>query len=211
MNPHGSSLNPYATSYIPLSQRGANRTFVAENSSRENIGSKRTFIVENASRENIGANLPGYSEQCVYNPPYSNISPRLNMHHGKKAPVAAASAVKNHPFHGSLSQQSGDLTEMEMFDREVNMDLELLQVSFPGLSEQSLTDVYFANKGDLDAAIDMLSQLENKHPHDVEYDPESLPDTLDIGDISESGFVAVDQASFRMKNVANHASTSSRF
>ncbi|KAL0553288.1 hypothetical protein IC582_007177 [Cucumis melo] len=195
MKPHGSSLNPFATSYIPLSQRGANRTFIAENT----------------SRENIGANLPGYSEQCLY-PPYNNsISPRLNMNHGKKASVAASSAVKNHPFHGSLSQQSSDLSEMEIFDREVNMDLELLQVSFPGLSEQSLTDVYFANKGDLDAAIDMLSQLENKHPHDVEYDPESLPDTLDIGDISESGFVTVDQPSFRMKNVANQASTSSRF
>ncbi|KGN60127.1 polyadenylate-binding protein-interacting protein 5 [Cucumis sativus] len=195
MKPHGSSLNPFATSYIPLSQRGANRTFIGENT----------------SRENIGANLPGYSEQCVYNPPYNNsISPRLNMNHGKKASVAGA-AVKNHPFLGSLSQQSSDLTEMEMFDREVNMDIELLQVSFPGLSEQSLTDVYFANKGDLDAAIDMLSQLENKHPHDVEYDPESLPDTLDIGDISESGFVTVDQPSFRMKNVANQASTSSRF
>lgn len=144
MKPHGSSLNPFATSYIPLSQRGANRTFIGENT----------------SRENIGANLPGYSEQCVYNPPYNNsISPRLNMNHGKKASVAGA-AVKNHPFLGSLSQQSSDLTEMEMFDREVNMDIELLQVSFPGLSEQSLTDVYFANKGDLDAAIDMLSQLE---------------------------------------------------
>lgn len=144
MKPLGSSLNPYATSYIPLSKREANKTFIAENSSKDSIGS----------------NFPGHSEHYMHNPPYENIPPHLNMRHGEKAPVTVTSAVKNHPFHGSFSQQISDLTEMEMLDREIYMDLEFLQASFPGLSEQSLSDVYFANKGDLDAAIDMLSQLE---------------------------------------------------
>ena len=136
MKPHGSSLNPYATSYIPISKREANKAFIAESS----------------SRENIGANLPGNSEQKMCG---------LNLRNGKKAPDdAVASAVKNHPFHGSLSKDNSELAEMETFHTEVNMELELLQICFPGLSEQSLTDVYFANNADLDAAMDMLNQLE---------------------------------------------------
>lgn len=144
MTPHRFSLNPFATSYIPLSRRETNRTFIAENS----------------SNESIRANFPGYSEHNMHNPPYDNISPRLNMRHGEMAPVAIASPVQNHPFQGSLPHHISELTEMEIVDREFNKDVEFLRTIFPGLSEQSIADVFLANEGDMDATIEMLCQLE---------------------------------------------------
>lgn len=189
MTPHRFSLNPFATSYIPLSRRETNRTFIAENS----------------SNESIRANFPGYSEHNMHNPPYDNISPRLNMRHGEMAPVAIASPVQNHPFQGSLPHHISEFTEMEIVDREFNKDVEFLRTIFPGLSEQSIADVFLANEGDMDATIEMLCQLENNDPLDFECAPECLPDTLDIGDSPESGFVAVDQ------QTKNEASSSSRF
>ncbi|KAG5121705.1 hypothetical protein JHK84_040045 [Glycine max] len=92
----------------------------------------------------------------------------------------------------------------QLLDEEVDMDLEYLRMNFPGISYQSLVDVYNVNSGDLDAAIDMLSQLE------LEGDETSgiLPETLDIGDVSESGLPA-DSASLKQKNVAEETNTSS--
>ncbi|XP_022141760.1 polyadenylate-binding protein-interacting protein 5-like [Momordica charantia] len=196
MKPLGSSLNPYAASYIPLSKREADKNFIAENS----------------SKKSIGGNFSGYSEHYMHNPPYDSISPNSNLRLGEKAPIAVGSAMKNHPSHGSLSQHKSEFNEMvEMFDKDFDLDLEFLKASFPGLSDQSLTDVYLANKGDVDAAIDMLSLLENKQPFGSEdYVPEGLPDSLDIGDISEYGFAADNQPSFKMKNVVGNASTSFR-
>lgn len=145
MKPLGSSLNPYAASYIPLSKREADKNFIAENS----------------SKKSIGGNFSGYSEHYMHNPPYDSISPNSNLRLGEKAPIAVGSAMKNHPSHGSLSQHKSEFNEMvEMFDKDFDLDLEFLKASFPGLSDQSLTDVYLANKGDVDAAIDMLSLLE---------------------------------------------------
>lgn len=46
---------------------------------------------------------------------------------------------------------------MEM---DIDMDIEYLLVTFSGLSQESITDVYLANSGDLEATIEMLNQLE---------------------------------------------------
>ncbi|KAF5774049.1 putative polyadenylate-binding protein-interacting protein 5/6 [Helianthus annuus] len=53
---------------------------------------------------------------------------------------------------------------------------------FPGVSDESLSSVYTACNGDIEAAVEMLSQLE-LHSGDF---TENLPDSLDIGDVSEA-------------------------
>ncbi|KAF8060112.1 hypothetical protein N665_1222s0003 [Sinapis alba] len=61
-----------------------------------------------------------------------------------------------------------DDLDMEM---DIYMDIEYLLVTFSGLSQESITDVYLANGGGLEATIEMLNQLE----------------TLDIGDLCKPG------------------------
>ncbi|KAL8139230.1 hypothetical protein V2J09_005251 [Rumex salicifolius] len=70
--------------------------------------------------------------------------------------------------------------EVKFTDEEYEMDLAYLQMSFPGMSDQSLVDVYTVNDGDLEASLEMLSQLEVS----VET-PDGLPDALGIGDVPE--------------------------
>ncbi|XLR36246.1 hypothetical protein S83_064146 [Arachis hypogaea] len=90
-------------------------------------------------------------------------------------------------------------------DYDPDMDVEYLRMQFPGISEESLRDVYMVNECDIDAAVEMLNQLELKF--DGVESSGSLPETLDIGDVSESGS-ASDSASLKLKNVAAEASTS---
>ena len=52
------------------------------------------------------------------------------------------------------------MANKQIMDEEFNMDLEYLRMTFPGLSIESLLDVYMANNRDLEAAVDMLDQLE---------------------------------------------------
>lgn len=40
------------------------------------------------------------------------------------------------------------------------MNLEFLQMTYPGLSYQSLAAVYLENKEDMEATVEMLNQLE---------------------------------------------------
>ncbi|PON58939.1 Ubiquitin system component Cue [Trema orientale] len=118
--------------------------------------------------------------------------------------VFSAKSHSSHGFYSGSSQNVNELAEKQLLDEEFDIDLEYLQMTFPGLSEQSLADVYLANKGDLEATVDMLNQLEF---HTVE-SSESLPDTLDIGDVSESGSSA-HFASLKLKNVPGAAEGSS--
>uniref|UniRef100_A0A2P2LPD5 CUE domain-containing protein n=1 Tax=Rhizophora mucronata TaxID=61149 RepID=A0A2P2LPD5_RHIMU len=68
---------------------------------------------------------------------------------------ASSVALKSQSAHGvsGSSSQKLDMTE------EVEMDLDYLRMEFPGISDESLTGVYMANKGDLEATEDMLNQL----------------------------------------------------
>lgn len=45
-------------------------------------------------------------------------------------------------------------------DLEMDMEIEYLSATFFDLSHESISDVYLANNGDLDATIEMLNQLE---------------------------------------------------
>ncbi|KAL0874575.1 hypothetical protein Bca101_024280 [Brassica carinata] len=76
--------------------------------------------------------------------------------------------------------RDADDSDLEM---DIDMDIEYLLVTFSGLSEESITDVYLANGGDLEATIEMLNQLEI---YNIETQ-EQLSETLDIGDLCKSG------------------------
>ncbi|XP_010541637.1 PREDICTED: polyadenylate-binding protein-interacting protein 5-like [Tarenaya hassleriana] len=89
-----------------------------------------------------------------------------------------AQGVKSYPgSEVSVPKQSSDMTHKQMRDEdlEMDMDVEFLLMIFPGLSHESIADVYLANNGDIEAAMDMLTQLET-----YSSEPESLPDTLDF-------------------------------
>ncbi|KAG6643857.1 hypothetical protein I3843_08G016400 [Carya illinoinensis] len=185
-----SSLNPYAESYIPLSKRDANDS---------------TYVTARVSK---------IDNECVqFGGPvqlHHKASIDSKSHGTEKVPSPEVFTLKSQPVHAYVpsAQNVNQVTDKQISDEEYDMDLEYLQMSFPGISVQSLTDVYLANKGDLDATMDMLNQLEF---YSLETS-EILPDTLDIGDVSEFGS-SVDCASLKLKNIggeANAASSSSK-
>ncbi|XP_047941329.1 polyadenylate-binding protein-interacting protein 7-like [Salvia hispanica] len=61
------------------------------------------------------------------------------------------------PRHGLLADMS---SEQLMLDSSDVSPLEFLASQFPGFAAESLTEVYFANGGDLNLTIEMLTQLE---------------------------------------------------
>ncbi|XP_028802387.1 polyadenylate-binding protein-interacting protein 5 [Neltuma alba] len=188
MKPGASSLNPYAAAYIPLSKREADGgTCVAGGDYKSYEGP-------------VGFQTPQHTTQDQHRlHPSTRASQKLftsQAYHVKGQPESSSS--------GSVAQGAVQMADKQMLDEESDMDLEYLRMTFPGISDQSLIDVYMVNGGDLESAIDMLSQLE----FDGVHSSESLPETLDIGDISESGNFA-DSASLKLKNAAAEAGTSS--
>ncbi|XWS70814.1 hypothetical protein CRYUN_Cryun03dG0081400 [Craigia yunnanensis] len=187
MKPGVSSLNPHAPSYVPLAKREANDNVIFKDIKRGN---------------EIAWFEP--SSHFAHNPHYSNASLDSVTHGTEKYQVAEACALKSHPARGSLMQNLDEMTNTQIMDEKFDMDLEYLRMSFPGLSNESLLDVYLANNGDLEAAVDMLNQLEM---YTVEFS-ETLPDTLAIGDVCESRFSATCGA-LKLKNLAGQTSASS--
>jgi hypothetical protein len=176
MKPGVSTLNPYAASYIPLSARSTvDKIKVAAEDSKI-VGDSALF----GSAENRN-----YGKSCM----------NANALGSETFSMPEVFATKNHHRVTYDSYGSPVPLEYPTVEDEFDMDLEFLCMQFPGLSVESLADVYMANNRDLDAAFDMLSQLEYN---------DNLPETLDIGDISESG-------SSKLKNVVGEASTSSVF
>lgn len=94
--------------------------------------------------------------------PLSGAHPSVDDHKLKGQQVDAADGVP------SGNSQEAD---SKIMDEESEMDLAYLQMTFPGLSDQSLADVYNFNSGDLDASVDMLNHLESA---------DNLQDALDI-------------------------------
>ncbi|KAK6248264.1 hypothetical protein QUC31_019829 [Theobroma cacao] len=170
MKPGVSSLNPYAASYIPLAKREGNDNVAAKDIKRGN---------ETAWYEP--------SSHLAHNPHHSNTSLDSVTHGTGKHQIPEACALKSHPAHGSFMQNLGEMTDKQIMDEEFDMDLEYLCMIFPGLSNESLLDVYW------------MYTVESS---------ETLPDTLDIGDVSESGSSATCGA-LKLKNVAGEASASS--
>lgn len=62
--------------------------------------------------------------------------------------------------HGLPSENLHEM-DAKLMDEESEIDLAYLQMTFPGVSDQSLLDVYNVNRGDLEASVDMLTHLES--------------------------------------------------
>ncbi|XP_047154297.1 protein starmaker-like [Vigna umbellata] len=74
-----------------------------------------------------------------------------------------------------LDRQAWVSSQMaEWLEAEAEMDIRYLKKSFPDISQQSLTDVYLVNGGDLGDTLDMLSLLESD-----DLGPSEIPDIDD--------------------------------
>lgn len=134
-----SSLNPNATSYVPLSKR------VLDGQSE--MLDRATKIIENSIHFGQGHDE---KKACVLS----------NAHETEYFPFVGDFTLQSYHAQGSSSQHPTPLMEKLILDEVYDMDLEYLQMRFPGLSHQSLFDVYLANKSDVEASIDMLNDLE---------------------------------------------------
>lgn len=138
----------------------------------------------------------------------SETSDSTTSHHHEEKKLAATDNLKlkaQESSDGASSQVSGqiisDLKSGED-DDDFEMELAYLQMSFPGMSDQSVMDVYTVNNGDFDASLEMLNELESFECAD------GLPDALDIGDVSEP-FLSGECSSTKAKDVAIESSSSS--
>lgn len=162
-----SSLNPFAESYIPLSVRepkneGKTSEITAEKSPKSS-GETTWFGTRSQG--------PKETKQIYLQ---SDASFDLNIHGIEELLIGEDFMKKGH-------ENPSNETEKYYTDEDSQMDLAYLGTLFPGISDQSLLDVYTANGGDLEASIDMLNQLEF-YPVDAR---RHLPESLDIGDVSD--------------------------
>jgi len=94
---------------------------------------------------------------------YVPISKRVDYGGGDDGLVFAA---KSPTVEVSMPKKSSEMAYKQIRDddldleMDIDMDIEYLLVTFSGLSQESITDVYLANGGDLEATIEMLNQLE---------------------------------------------------
>ncbi|ONI34178.1 hypothetical protein PRUPE_1G466700 [Prunus persica] len=144
MKPGLSSLNPYAAAYIPLSKRETD---------------DRMYVTTKDSSRSNEAVWFGTPQNNSQNQPHSKSYLESDAPGTARLPSPKSFAVKSYPAHGSYGSSSQNVNEVTAHE-DFDMALDYLEMTFPGISDQSLTDVYLANKGDLDATIDMLNQLE---------------------------------------------------
>lgn len=114
---------------------------------------------------------PGASKLNPYAAEYVPLAKR-GENAGKPAPVNSYSSIafldsSSHENTVPLQPDEGHNVEYDQDGeneadegQQVEIDVAYLQTQFPTISEQSLLDVYCVNEYDLDAAHDMLSQLE---------------------------------------------------
>lgn len=137
-----SSLNPYAAAYIPLSRRG--------------ISDGNKDIEITASKSGDEGPQPA---SATTHTQYQKAPQSYNVY----GTISEDSKLKGqtvYETYGSSSLYPDEMTEKHKLDDDSDMDLTYLQMTFPGVSDESLSDVYLINKGDLDATVDMLNQLE---------------------------------------------------
>ncbi|XP_059642279.1 polyadenylate-binding protein-interacting protein 5-like [Cornus florida] len=186
-----SSLNPYAASYIPLSQRGA---------PDGNKDYKLTAEHSKNGNETIWLGL--HSEDTTQNQLQSKVSQNYDAYGILDSKLTAHSASASY---GSLSHNPSEMIEKQILDEEFDMGLAYLQMTFPGISDESLSDVYLANNGDLEATVDMLNHLEM---YTVDSD-EDIPGSSKSVDVSEPGSSSKAAASLKLKKLAGEVGGSS--
>ncbi|KAM3378812.1 polyadenylate-binding protein-interacting protein 6-like [Capsicum galapagoense] len=171
-----STLNPYAESYVPISKRGAPDGNKEARSPKEfKSGSEAVWLASGVTAARNQYPTPQSADQYK---------------------------LKGHSAYGSPSHSPVGSMGKRVLGEESYMDLAYLQMTFPGMSDESLSEVYLANKCDLDAAVDMLNQLEI---YSGDYS-EQLPDTLDIGDVSDLG-ISGESSSQKLKTVIGEPAT----
>ncbi|XP_068652637.1 polyadenylate-binding protein-interacting protein 5-like [Aristolochia californica] len=134
LKPRKSLLNPYADSFVPLSRQGAGKHNKSDDTS-ENIKESSQVMMSESETSNIAS---GIAKSHVDASHFNKLS-----------------------LENSTLKNPDDETERPNIVDELEYDLAFLAATFPGVSDQSLADVYFANGGDLDATIEMMNQLEN--------------------------------------------------
>ncbi|XP_041995445.1 polyadenylate-binding protein-interacting protein 6-like isoform X2 [Salvia splendens] len=173
----GSSLNPNAAAYVPLFKRGSADV-------NKEFGSPEEFNSENE----VGQF--GYRQNVILR--HSQIA---------GAPQTAEYPKWKYNYRDEYVASTSQYPEKPGTDEDSDIDLTYMQMNFPGISLESLSDVYQASGCDLDSAIDMVHQLEIMHVDSSD----KLPDTLDIGDIPDSAPV---KAPLEAMNATSGASTS---
>ncbi|KAJ8555412.1 hypothetical protein K7X08_012908 [Anisodus acutangulus] len=176
MKTRTSTLNPFAESYVPISKRGAPDGNKEASFPKEfKSGSEAVWLAPGVTAVRNQQQTPQIADQYK---------------------------LKDYSAYGSPSHSPVGAIGKQVLGEESYMDLAYLQMTFPGTSDESLSEVYLASKCDLEAAVDMLNQLE-ADPGDF---AENLPDTLDIGDVSDSGFIG-DSSSQKLKTVTRETAT----
>ncbi|XP_073269230.1 polyadenylate-binding protein-interacting protein 6-like [Primulina huaijiensis] len=191
MKPGSSTLNPHASSYVPLSKRVA-----VDKSKDSNI----LLELQNENEAVWLGHQPGNTQGQ-----FGNVSSSYLPNAGAFQSAEISKWKDRHAgvIYASSSYYQNNMPERSNSDEESDMDLAYLQMTFPGISEESISEAYMANRGDLDATVDMLNHLEHDH---VDFS-EKLPDTLDIEDVPEPGSFG-DFASLKQKSVAGEAGSS---
>lgn len=140
---------------------------------------------------------------------YAPLSKREGDSSKHVAADAATHDVQHQQPYGYGVQGKGSSSGSQMRNDDSEFDMEFLLANFSDLSIESVRDVYLANDGDVDATIEMLTQLEIYSNEAEEYLP--LPDTLDIGDAPETIETSTSTSSAppKQKNASNEASASS--
>ncbi|XP_047940585.1 polyadenylate-binding protein-interacting protein 6 [Salvia hispanica] len=179
----GSSLNPNAAAYVPLFKRGAADV-------KKEFGLHQEFN----SEDEVGQF--GYRHA---NTQHQNVIQRHSQ-------IAGAPQIAEYPklkdnYRNEFVASTSQYPEKPSIDEDSDIDLMYMQMNFPEISLESISDVYQVSGCDLYSAIDMLHHLE-MFPDDSS---DKLPDTLDIGDIPDSAPV---KAPLEAKNAATGASTS---
>lgn len=133
MESRGSSLNPDAPPFIPLSKKGAHVTTRVTTSK----DSKGTTTNTNSLTQ---AFLDFHIDEME--------RPRTQKGFTVKGQSAMAS------YNSSTSES------VNGFEEKFDMDLTFLKMSFPDIAYQSLVDAYDFNQRDLEETLDMLIELQ---------------------------------------------------
>lgn len=148
MKPGSSTLNPHASSYVPLSKR-----VVVDESKDLNL----LLELQNENKAVWLGHEPGNTQGQL-----GNVSSSYLPNAGAFEAVEIFKLKDHHAgeIYSPSSYCQDDMPERSNSDEESDMDLAYLQMTFPGISEESISEAYMANRGDLDATVDMLNHLE---------------------------------------------------
>ncbi|XP_047307366.1 polyadenylate-binding protein-interacting protein 5-like [Impatiens glandulifera] len=178
-----SSLNPYAAAYIPLSRRNAALEEMIDYNLMEKDDPNK-YVINMNQTTSLGSSSDDY-----------NLKGKI-IHGSNGSTSQSCSTIDDDRYNNDK-----ETNMVEEFD----MALTYLQMICPGISEESLTEVFLANKGDLEATVEMLRQLEM----DIDDCCEHLPDSLDIGDVTEPGSSGGNETSVSEDQIAVASSSSS--